>query len=75
MDSPLAIATSDLLLQGAALMLIGMGTVFLFLTLLVFATLAMSRIVGRLEGDRQPASAEEIAAITAALELHRGRTA
>lgn len=33
--------------QGINLMLFGMGTVFLFLTILVFATLFMSRVVQR----------------------------
>jgi oxaloacetate decarboxylase gamma subunit len=32
--------------QGLSLMLYGMGTVFVFLTLLVFATMLMSRLTG-----------------------------
>ena len=65
--------SSQLLADGAALMLVGMGTVFVFLTVLVFATRLMSYVVMRLAGDL-PAdgpSAEEVVAITAALELHR----
>ena len=37
----------DLVAQGVALMLYGMGTVVLFLALLVAATTAMSRVVTR----------------------------
>lgn len=37
--------------EGIELMLIGMGTVFVFLTVLVFATMLMSRIVGRFPGE------------------------
>ena len=56
-------------------MAVGMGTVFVFLTLLVLATQAMSRAVSLIGGgEAEPASTEEIAAITAALELHRRKT-
>ena len=71
---------SDLIGQGLELMLAGMGTVFLFLTLLVLATALMSRVVLRLQpiAARSGASprrdeAEEVAAIAAAIELHRRR--
>jgi oxaloacetate decarboxylase gamma subunit len=37
----------DLVAQGAQLMLFGMGTVLLFLTLLVLATTLMSRLIER----------------------------
>lgn len=37
-------------------MLYGMGTVFVFLTVLVFATLLMSRLIGRF-GSEEPAEA------------------
>ena len=54
-------------------MLVGMGTVFVFLTVLVFATRLMSYVVMRLAGElpSDEPSAEEVVAITAALELHR----
>ena len=54
-------------------MLVGMGTVFVFLTALVIITTLMSRLVQRL----QPAAAsadisdEEIAAISSAIAQHR----
>lgn len=66
--------------QGIMLMLVGMGTVFVFLTLLVAAMSSMTLIVSRL----QPAPAddgvseEEVAVITAAIALHEsehGKTA
>lgn len=69
--------TSALLGAGVELMLIGMGTVFTFLTLLVFATSAMSSLVG---GDAVPTSPptaaegptnEELAVIGAAVAQHR----
>ena len=41
--------SSDLILDGLTLMVFGMGFVFTFLTLLVFATKTMSAIVLRLE--------------------------
>lgn len=57
-------------------MLVGMGTVFLFLTLLVLGMSAMSAIVTKLTpaagGD--DISEEEIAAIMAAIARHRNRT-
>ncbi len=67
---------------GLELMLIGMGTVFVFLTVLVMATKTMSVIVQRFAplpltllpqtpvNDSVP-SVEEVAAITAALHQHR----
>ena len=55
-------------------MLVGMGTVFLFLTILVLATYAMSALAQRIVGTAdEAASPEEIAAITAAIALHRRR--
>ncbi|PID45335.1 MAG: oxaloacetate decarboxylase [Proteobacteria bacterium] len=38
---------NSLIDQGLSLMLFGMGTVFVFLTLLIFATTAMSKVVLR----------------------------
>ena len=40
--------------QGAELMLYGMGTVVLFLALLVLATTAMSRLIGQYFPDPDP---------------------
>ena len=61
-------------------MLVGMGTVFVFLTALVFATSFMSNLVlryfpeegGSLSHAEDP-HAEEIAAITAAIHMHRSK--
>ena len=70
---------ADLMTQGLELMLVGMGTVFVFLTALVFATTLMSRLVLRFQPAAvQPAtmdeiSEEEVAAITAAISQHRQR--
>ena len=71
---------STLLEQGLELMLVGMGTVFVFLTTLVLATTGMSRLVLRFApvpiADTLPgaaAEAEEIAAITAAIARYRSR--
>ena len=62
-----------LLDQGLTLMLVGMGTVFVFLTTLVMAMTAMSRVLARLYPTEAPAGPtdEEVAAISAAIALHR----
>jgi len=57
--------------QGLTLMLAGMGTVFTFLTMLVFAMSMMSAIVKRLQIVATDPSDEEVAAISAAIERHR----
>ena len=58
--------------QGLTLMLVGMGTVFVFLTALVFAMTSMSAIVRRLEPAATiDATEEEVAAISAAIAAHR----
>ena len=44
----------DIVAQGAELMLYGMGTVVLFLALLVVATTAMSRLVSLYFPDPEP---------------------
>jgi sodium pump decarboxylase gamma subunit len=56
-------------------MLVGMGTVFTFLTILVIGMSMMSSIAmrfTRVESDDDP-SEEEIAAITAAIAQHRSK--
>ena len=64
-----------MLVEGAQLMLVGMGAVFLLLTVLVLTTAGMSRLVLRwsLVVDAGPPSPEELAAITAAVHQHRRR--
>ena len=63
----------SLLNQGLVLMLVGMGTVFVFLTVLVGAMSLMALVVNRFlpsEAD-MGASDEEIAVITTAIAQHR----
>ena len=72
---------TPLVAAGVELMLIGMGTVFFFLTLLIVATSTMSRLVARFAppvavapaGPATTEQAEEVAAITAAIAEHRRR--
>ena len=67
---------TSLLDQGITLMLVGMGTVFSFLTILVVGMSVISSIAMRfapVESDDDP-SEEEIAAITAAIAQHRNNT-
>ena len=60
--------------QGITLMLVGMGTVFVFLSLLVAAMTAMAGIIKRLTPvAEQGVSDEEVAAITAAITQHRNK--
>ncbi len=75
--------------QGVELMLYGMGTVVLFLGLLVLATTGMSRLLSRYFPEAPPAPVptgaravvasapgpdpDVVAAISAALHLHRSR--
>ena len=62
----------SLLEQGATLMLVGMGTVFVFLTLLVVAMSVMAGVVRRLTPAVEVGvTEEEVAAITAAIAMHR----
>lgn len=75
---------AEAVIQGLELALIGMGTVFAFLTVLILGTSAMSWLVRRfvLEEARAPLTrrgrpaeddAETVAAIAAALRIHRSR--
>ena len=56
-------------------MLVGMGTVFVFLTALVIATSLMSRLIGRFgrEAAAEGIPDEDVAAISAAIARHRRR--
>lgn len=62
-----------LLEQGLMLMLVGMGTVFVFLTLLVAGMSVMAVVVKRLSPASLDAAVtdEEVAVITAAISQHR----
>ena len=68
---------SDLMSQGLDLALYGMGTVFFFLTLLIFATMAMSALLATQEVQRQEQEngsdqdRRVLAAITAAIQRYR----
>ncbi len=62
----------DVLSAGVELMLVGMGTVFVFLTLLVLAMRAMSALVQRYLPNHD-ANAEELAAIASAVHQYRQR--
>ena len=63
---------TSLLDQGITLMLVGMGTVFVFLTALVAAITLMAGILRRLTPEvALDISDEEVAAITAAIAQHR----
>ena len=72
----------NLIQQGLELMLYGMGTVVVFLSLLVLATNLMSAIVQRYvppapeavaEAMAPPADAHLLAVIAAAIHKHRSR--
>ena len=67
---------TSLLDQGITLMLVGMGTVFSFLTILVFGMSTMSAITMRFTSSTNDndVSEEEIAAITAAIARHRNNS-
>jgi len=64
---------TELFDQGLTLMLAGMGTVFAFLTTLVMAMTLMSKILIRFKPETpdEGATAEEVAAISAAISKHR----
>jgi len=65
---------TTLLDKGIELMLVGMGTVFVFLTLLVIMMTVMAQVITRLTPAAEEAvSDEEVAAISAAIAQHRNR--
>jgi len=65
---------ANLLYEGLMLMLVGMGTVFVFLTLLVMAMSLMARILkSSAPMTGTGASDEEVAAISAAITMHRNK--
>ena len=72
-----------MVMEGVQLMLVGMGTVFVFLTLLVFAVRAMSALILKYfppapfqinTGAASPGGVPKahVAAVAAAIEKHRG---
>lgn len=71
----------SLLEQGLSLMLVGLGTVFVFLGCLVAATMLMSTLLRRFEPAEQPGAGSEAApherqvtaAIAVAIHRHRRR--
>ena len=65
---------ATLLNQGVTLMLVGMGTVFVFLTLLVIMMSVMAQVIKRLMPPAEAGvSDEEVAAMTAAIAQHRNK--
>jgi len=65
---------ATLLNQGITLMLVGMGTVFVFLTLLVVMMSVMAQVIKRVTPSAEEGvSDEEVAAITAAIAQHRNK--
>ena len=78
--------SSDLLIEGVELMLLGMGSVFAFLIILVFVTSIMSRLIDRFVPVPAPVTKpvrktsatdsvdpELLAVIGAAVKQHRAR--
>ncbi|MDT8398646.1 MAG: OadG family transporter subunit [Pseudomonadales bacterium] len=76
--------STDLLAEGLSLMLLGMGTVFVFLIILVFATSTMSTLVRRYVPENPPVPVKSgpggqlndqrvLAVISAAIHAHRNK--
>jgi oxaloacetate decarboxylase gamma subunit len=77
---------TNLIIEGFKFMGLGMGTVFLFLIIMIFAMNAMSAIISKFFPEPQPSASTQaktqnnndnknkkvIAAITAAVSHHRG---
>jgi len=73
---------TNLVIEGFKFMGLGMGTVFLFLIILIFAMNGMSMIVNKFFPEPKPSEStavntqnnnkKVIAAITAAIKHHRG---
>ncbi|NNC77394.1 MAG: hypothetical protein HKN77_05475 [Woeseiaceae bacterium] len=59
--------------EGLTLMLAGMGTVFVFLTTLVFAMTLMSAFAKRVNPATDELDSEVVAAISAAIKTHQQR--
>lgn len=72
----MSVMESELLQRGFELMLVGMGTVFTFLTVLVIAMNLMSRLAVLIEPNdsTDSPSAEEVAAITSAIARYRNKS-
>lgn len=68
-------AVSQLMREGLDLLIVGMGTVFMFLALLVVMVSLMSRLAQRIEAmlpkEEEAAPAKHIAAISAAVHRYR----
>ena len=70
---------SPLVSEGLNLALYGMGTVFVFLTMLVFVTMFMSWLVLKFSPTPEPEQgltinqSKKMAAITAAIHAHRSK--
>jgi oxaloacetate decarboxylase gamma subunit len=64
---------NSLIDQGLTLMLAGMGTVFVFLTVLVIAMTLMASVARWLQPASTGVSDEEVAVISAAIAQHRRR--
>jgi oxaloacetate decarboxylase gamma subunit len=72
---------SELIREGVTLMVMGMGTVFVFLTVLVFGTTIMSQIIMRIPANNEMDNAPqrmrppeqdnlaEVAAVAAAVKV------